>query len=65
METLRVLPQHNFDYIESSDPTVSINPPVMPCSWLNKTSGQIFLCTSNATDANVWVGQMGDTIEPV
>lgn len=65
LETYRIVPDKSFDYIKTSNPTISINPPCMPCSWLNETTGQIFFCASNAVGANVWVGQMGDTIEPV
>jgi hypothetical protein len=60
----QITPQHNFDYIEATDPTIIVDPPCQHVSWLNKTTGQIFFCTSNTPGANVWVGQMGDTIEP-
>jgi len=63
MTTFRVSPVNNFDYVEASDPAVSTNPAYLYASWLNETTGQIFICTNNAPGANVWVGQMGDTIE--
>ena len=51
------LPVANYQY--PSDPTVSINPRKLPCSWLNTTSGEIFVCTDNTAGANVWVNAKG------
>lgn len=46
------LPVANFQCPQ--DPTVSINPKKLPCSWLNTTTGEIWVCLDNTTDANVW-----------
>jgi len=53
-ETLRILPSKGFDYINTGNPTASTNPPVALVTWLNATSGSLFTCIDNTTDANVW-----------
>ena len=47
----------------SSDPAINTNPSAVGHTWLNKTSGEFFVCTDATTDANVWVnigGGIGD-----
>jgi len=51
-----------WDFINSSDPTVTTNPSQANATWLNTTSGEQFVCIDNTADANVWKGQMGTTV---
>ena len=37
----------------TSDPTVSTNP-TLGAKWINKTSGEIYICTDATAGANVW-----------
>lgn len=60
--SLRILPNKGFDYINPGSPTISVNPSVAFVTWLNTTSGEIFVCTDNTVGANVWYGQMGTTV---
>ena len=55
MDNIKIIPQQGFDYINTADPTVSVNPRVTPCTWLNEITGYIFVCIDNTLDANVWV----------
>lgn len=41
----------------TADPVVSYNPTDIGSIVINKTTGQIFVCTDITTDKNVWVGQ--------
>lgn len=50
-----------FTYTETTDPLVTTNP-VLSATWLNSTSGEIFVCIDNTTDENTWVGQLGTVI---
>ena len=50
----------------SSDPAINTNPSAVGHVWLNKTSGEMFVCTDATTNANVWInvgGGSGD-VEP-
>ena len=61
---LSVLGSHpRFDYVASSDPTVSTNPAYLLMNYLNSSSGEVFHCTDNTPGANVWVGLFGTTVE--
>ena len=51
-----------FWHIETSDPTTSVNDKLLFTTWLNTTTSEIFVCTDNTVDANVWVGQLGTTV---
>ena len=46
------MPLANYEY--AADPTVSINPIRVPVSWLNTTTGDMFVCLDNTPGANVW-----------
>jgi len=41
----------------ASDPTNDANPEATGAEWHNTTSGQIFICTDNTVNSNVWIGQ--------
>jgi len=52
--------------IMESDPTIYINPPETGIMWINKNTGQIFICTSNETNKNIWVSsKTGRVIRPI
>ena len=51
---------HN--YIMTTNPTTSINPPIVNMTWLNSTSAEIFVCTSNVINSNTWTGNAGTEI---
>lgn len=55
-------PASGFDYTETTNPFITTNPTAVGATWINTTSGEIFVCTDATTDANVWVGQMGTTV---
>jgi len=38
----------------ASDPTVTTNPDAVGKVWANTTSGEMYVCTDNTTNANVW-----------
>jgi hypothetical protein len=54
-KTVRILPNKGFDYINTGNPSTTTNPPVALVTWLNATTGVLFICTDNTTNANVWV----------
>jgi len=43
---------HN--YIGLDNPAIDVNPPVLNMTWLNTTSGEIFVCLNNSIGNNVW-----------
>ena len=43
----------------ASDPTYNVNPADTGAEWHNTTSGQIFICTDNTANENIWIGQKG------
>ena len=43
---------------EATDPTVSSNKP-LGTMWVNKTTGEMYICTDATTDANVWTNVGG------
>ena len=45
-----------------TDPTTTTNPDSLDIIWVNRTSGVIFTCTDNTTDANVWKEAVGGII---
>jgi len=52
--------------VSTSDPTTSSNPSATGHLWLNKTSGEVYVCTDATTNANVWtnVGEGTGSITP-
>jgi len=53
--------------VSTSDPTISSNPSATGHLWLNKTSGEVYVCIDATTGANVWsnVGLgTGDIVGP-
>ena len=52
----------DFDYINTADPLVTTNPTSLGATWLNTTSGEIFVCTGISTDDNVWRGTNGTIV---
>jgi len=42
-----------IDTVSANDPTITTNP-AAGLIWLNKTSGEMYICTDNTTNANVW-----------
>lgn len=51
-----------FNYIESFPPSVDTNPAEANPFWLDKSTGELFVCVDNTVDANVWAGQHGTVI---
>ena len=49
----------------TSDPTISSNK-ALGTQWINKTSGEVYVCTNATADANVWtnVGEGTGDIQP-
>jgi len=45
------------------DPSISENQP-LGTEWKNTTTGELFVCTDNTENKNVWVGQLGTVVEP-
>ena len=63
MDNLKILPTGlGFDYINNGLPTLSVNPDRVGRTWLNITTGEIFVCVDNNVDENKWKGQLGSTI---
>ena len=40
--------------VSASDPTITTNPNAVGQLWVNKTSGECYVCTDNTTDENIW-----------
>jgi|GEM_PF-3107823 len=47
---------------EASNPLTTTNPTNIGDIWVNSQSGEIFTCTDNTTDTNVWEGTNGTTV---
>jgi len=45
----------NQYYIEDTSPTTDVNPDVVGKIWINKQTGELWVCNDNTQDANVWV----------
>jgi hypothetical protein len=54
-----------FDYSQAGDPATDTNPAGVGASWINETSGEIFVCTDNTAGSNVWEGTAGSIVQPV
>jgi|GEM_PF-4181329 len=46
-------------------PNIYVNPPVTPYLWQDLEGGELYVCTDNTRDKNVWVGQKGSKVEPI
>ena len=53
--------------VSTTDPATDTNPSATGHHWINKTSGEYFVCTDNTTDDNVWtnIGEGVDGVAPV
>ena len=53
--------------VSTTDPAIDTNPSATGHIWLNKTSGEYYICTTNTTDENVWVniGEGEDGVAPI
>ena len=47
----------------SSNPGTDDNPSAVGTRHINTTSGEVFVATDVTTDANVWKGQQGTTVQ--
>jgi hypothetical protein len=48
-----------YDYVQASNPATDTNPSTLYATWLNTSSGELFTCTDNTIDSNVWQGVDG------
>lgn len=63
MDNMRILPAGSgFDYVNSGPPTAVVNPNRPFVTWLDMSTGEIFVCKDATSGANVWVGQLGTSI---
>jgi hypothetical protein len=53
-----------FDYTSGSSPVITTNPSSVGSTWINSTSGEIFVATDITSNENVWQGTAGNTVEP-
>ena len=53
-----------FDYTSGSSPVVSTNPSSIGATWINTTSGEIFVATDITTGENNWLGTAGTEVVP-
>ena len=60
------LPELTDTTVSTSDPTVSTNPSATGHLWVNKTSGESYICTTATAGSNVWtnIGGGSGNIEP-
>ena len=54
-----------IDYTQTSDPLVSTNPSSLGATWINTTSGEIFVCKDITTGENEWLGTAGTLVKPI
>ncbi len=52
-----------FDYVNKGNPTIDVNPRTLYATWLNLTTGELFICINNSINTNVWSG-MFSTVVP-
>ena len=63
MDSFQLLPTGlGFDYINSGNPTISVNPDRIGITWVSMASGEIFVCVDNTIDFNAWIGCLGSII---
>ena len=53
-----------FDYTSGSSPVVTTNPSSLGATWINTTSGELFIATDISTNENIWIGTAGTEVEP-
>jgi uncharacterized protein (DUF1778 family) len=51
-----------FDYKVDANPATDTNPTKERAVWLNSATAELFVCTDNTADANVWVGNKGTRV---
>ena len=44
-----------IDTVTTTDPAITTNPSAVGHIWLNKTTGNIFTCTRNVSNENIWI----------
>jgi len=57
MDQFGIKAQSRFDYIFNTDPAADSNPPIVNVTWLNASTGDIFVCIDNTVGYNKWVGK--------
>ncbi len=58
----RIRPFAGFDYIQAGNPTIDVNPGQEGVTWVNMTTGELFVCIDATVDTNIWIGQFGTAI---
>jgi hypothetical protein len=53
-----------FDYTAGSSPVITTNPSSLGATWINTTSGEIFVCHDITTGENEWLGTAGTEVVP-
>lgn len=51
-----------FDYTETTNPLTTTNPTAIGATWINTTTGEIFVCIDATAGGNVWVGTAGSSV---
>lgn len=51
-----------YDYVSPENPTIDVDPSTLYTTWLNVSTGELFVCRSNEVGLNMWIGQLGTTI---
>lgn len=54
-----------YDYISDENPTGAVNPKLDHATWLNITTGEVFVCDDPTVGQNYWVGQQGTIVNGV
>jgi hypothetical protein len=52
-----------FDYESDNNPTTSTNPTKQSAKWLNTSTAELFVCTDNTTDNNIWRGSNNSLVK--
>ena len=53
-----------FDYTSGSSPVITTNPSSLGATWINTTSGEIFVAIDITADSNEWLGTAGTEVAP-
>jgi len=48
-------PYDVYDYVSTADPAITVNPPAVGMTHINLSNNDLFMCTNNTKDNNVWV----------
>jgi hypothetical protein len=67
-QQMTLMPQGKLaiaNYQAHSNPSIATNPNIVPVTWLNLDTGEIFTCIDGEKDLNKWVGSRGTSIGPV